>query len=368
MSGLIATYRNRLPLAADAPPLSLGEGNTPLVELVNILLPESVRLWVKIEGANPTASFKDRGMAVAIAAAVEQGARCVICASTGNTSASAAAYAARAKLPCIVLIPAGKVAAGKISQAVAHGAEIVQISGNFDDAMTVVKNFSDSGEVAVVNSINPMRLQGQKTAAFEIITDLPGVPDYHALPVGNAGNITAHWLGYSEAAGKGTAACTFCRGECRFTDMPVAKQRPTMLGYQAENAAPFLNGNPVLNPETVATAIRIGNPQSYEVAKLVLTESGGWVGAVSDAQILQTQKLLASQEGVFCEPASAASVAGVLADLKSEKLRGPARIVCTLTGHGLKNPEIFGAPDTRVVAAEVDAIRKLIYSTIQQRQ
>lgn len=341
--GLIAKYRARLPLPENAPALTLGEGNTPLLLLRNTPLPQGLQVFVKVEGANPTASFKDRGMAVAMAAAVAHGARCVICASTGNTSASAAAFAAHAGLPCIVLIPAGKVAAGKIAQAVAHGAHIVQINGNFDHAMALVKKYAGS-HAAVVNSINPMRLQGQKTAAWEIIEKLGGPPDYHALPVGNAGNITAHWLGYCEAAGQGTAACAWCAGKCQFAYHPMTTQKPTMLGYQAEKSAPFVAGAPVENPETIATAIRIGNPQSFAAAQVVLTESGGRIGALSDEKILAAQRHLAEQEGVFCEPASAASVAGVLSDIAAGIIAPPARVVCTLTGHGLKDPEIIGAP------------------------
>ncbi|MGU9951566.1 MAG: threonine synthase [Gammaproteobacteria bacterium WSBS_2016_MAG_OTU1] len=367
MSGIIAKYKKFLPLPPTAPCLTLGEGNTPLIPLQNTDLPKGIEVFVKVEGANPTASFKDRGMVVAVAAAVAAKARCVICASTGNTSASAAAYSARVKLPCIVLIPAGKVATGKIAQAVIHGAEIVQISGSFDDAMAAVKMYSSSGEAAVVNSINPMRLQGQKTAAFEIIDELGDAPDYHALPVGNAGNITAHWIGYCEATGSGTAACLLCGGNCLYHVSPaLTAKRPTMLGYQAENSAPFIHGTPVKNPDTVATAIRIGNPQSYDAANIVLKESGGRIGAISDAQILATQKHLAIREGVFCEPASAASVAGVLADIAAAKIQAPARIVCTLTGHGLKDPDVVGAPDVHVCNADSDSMQKAIDNIINR--
>ena len=362
--GIIANYRERLPLAPEdcKTPLTLGEGNTPLVKLQNTPLPKGVELYVKTEGANPTASFKDRGMVVAAAAAKAAGVKCLLCASTGNTSASAAAYAARAGLPCVVAAPAGKVAAGKIAQAVAHGAEILQIDGNFDDAMEAVKRHAESGDIGVVNSINPMRLQGQKTAAFEVIKTLGDAPDYHALPVGNAGNITAHWIGYCEAAGGETAACSFCKGKCPFGEKgassaaeslsPLSNNRPIMLGYQAENAAPFVSGFPVENPQTVATAIRIGRPQSFDAAKLAAEESGGRIGAVSDEKILAAQSMLAAKEGVFCEPASAASVAGVLADIASGKIKSPARIVCTLTGHGLKDTSVVAAPPSRVVAAD----------------
>ena len=364
MSGLIAKYRARLPLPENAPALTLGEGGTPLLLLRNTPLPHGLQLFVKVEGANPTASFKDRGMVVAMAAAVAQGANCVICASTGNTSASAAAFAGCAGLPCIVLVPAGKVAAGKIAQAVAHGAKIVQIDGNFDHAMALVKE-CDSSRATVVNSTNPMRLQGQKTAAWEIIETLGNAPDYHALPVGNAGNITAHWLGYCEAAGEGTAACGRCGGKCEFTENPMSTQKPVMLGYQAEKSAPFITGAPVINPETVATAIRIGNPQSFAAAQTVLAESGGHISALSDEKILAAQKHLAEREGIFCEPASAAGVAGVLADIAAGAILPPACIVCTLTGHGLKDPDIVGAPTVTALKIGGDG-RRLIDEIIDR--
>ena len=362
MTGIITRFRDCLPLSSDAPSLSLGEGGTPLLPLLRV--PEGFEIYVKVEGANPTGSFKDRGMVVATADAVSRGVRYLICASTGNTSASAAAYSAHAGLPCVVLIPKGKVAAGKIAQAVAHGAHIVQIDGNFDDAMSAVKLFSDEGEAAVVNSINPYRLQGQKTAALEVVESF--TPDYHALPVGNAGNITAHWIGYCEAAGEGTKACSFCGGKCDYCTESKTKSRPKMLGYQAEKSAPFITGAPVVNPETVATAIRIGNPQSYEAAKTVVAESGGWIHALSDNDILSMQRHLASREGVFCEPASAASVAGVFADIAAGKLKPPARIVCTLTGHGLKDPDIVGEPKVKVASADTDSMRRTVESIVKE--
>ena len=363
--GLLSAFRHRLPLRPNAPRLSLGEGNTPLLPLINTPLPEGISLYVKFEGANPTGSFKDRGMVAAVADAVAGGKRCVICASTGNTSASAAAYCAQAKLPCIVLIPAGKVAAGKIAQAVIYGANIIQIDGGFDAAMAAVKTYVKSGDAGVVNSINPMRLQGQKTAAFEIIEALGGAPDYHALPIGNAGNITAHWIGYCEAAGISTTACSFCHGACDYLQEIVAKSRPRMLGYQAENAAPFIHNRPIDNPQTIATAIRIGNPQSFIAAKQVITDSQGRMGAMSDEQILSTQKHLASVEGIFCEPASAVSVAGVLADIDSGLIPPPARIVCTLTGHGLKDPDIVGKPNARIIDSNINSIRRAIADIIK---
>ena len=372
MSGLLARYARRLPTIGfgGGAPLSLGEGDTPLVPLrrlpAHLGLPDGVSLSVKVEGSNPTGSFKDRGMVVAVAKAKAAGARCVICASTGNTSAAAAAYAGRAGLPCVVLIPSGKVAAGKLAQAVAFGAIIVQVEGNFDDAMRVVRKFADDGTVAVVNSINPMRLQGQKTAAFEVVEALGEAPDYHALPVGNAGNITAYWIGYSEAAGCGTMACTYCDGYCRYPGPePRTARRPRMLGYQAAGAAPFVRGRPVDSPETVATAIRIGRPQSFEAARTAVEESEGWIRAVSDEDILHAQRLLASMEGVFCEPASAASVAGVVNDLREGRLPADAQVVCTLTGHGLKDPDVFQAPATQVVPkAELAAWIRRVVETV----
>ena len=376
-TGLLFAYKHILPLPADAPQLSLGEGDTPLLPLQNTPLPSGIAVFVKTEGANPTGSFKDRGMVAAVAEAVARGAECIICASTGNTSASAAAYAAHAGLPCIVLIPEGKVAKGKIAQAVAHGAKILQVRGDFDDAMAAVRLYQESGKVAVVNSINPMRLQGQKTAAWEIIKRLGNAPDYHALPVGNAGNITAHWIGYCEAANRSTKACSFCaEKKCPFLqrtpcadspgipdDVPCST-RPVMLGYQAEGSAPFVHGMPVENPETVATAIRIGNPQSFEAAKMALSESGGQISTVSDQQILAAQKHLAAREGIFCEPASAASVAGVLADIEAGKLTSPATIVCTLTGHGLKDPDIVGAPSVTKTDSDINKIQGAIDNMI----
>lgn len=353
--GILRRFSGRLPAiggeeAGRWAGLSLGEGGTPLVKLRRLpaekggAAAEEVEIWVKVEGMNPTGSFKDRGMAVAVAAAAADGVRCVICASTGNTSASAAAYAARAGMACVILLPEGRVAAGKVAQAVVGGAAMVRIGGNFDDAMAAVKEFADGGRVAVVNSINPMRLQGQKTAAFEVVEAMGAAPDFHALPVGNAGNITAHWIGYCEAVGRGTAACAWCGGACGLCGEGGGGEAgggtPAMLGYQAAGAAPFVVGAPVARPETVATAIRIGNPQSFAAARTALSESGGWVGAVDDAEILAVQQGLARWEGVFCEPASAASVAGVLRDVRDGRVPAGARVVCTLTGHGLKDAEV----------------------------
>ncbi|MEK6805229.1 MAG: threonine synthase [Pseudomonadota bacterium] len=346
-TGLVDAWRDRLPLAKNAKAISLGEGRTPLIRLYNI--PRDVgftgEFYVKFEGLNPTGSFKDRGMTVAVTQAVHEGSRAIICASTGNTSASAAAYAARAGITAFVLIPEGKIAAGKLAQAVMHGSVVVQIKGNFDDGMRLVKEVAKTLPVTVVNSINPFRLQGQKTAAFEIVESLGRAPDYHCLPVGNAGNITAHWIGYSESTGP----------------------RPKMLGFQAAGSAPFMRGAPVAHPETVATAIRIGHPQSWDAAWKVQKESGGWFDECADEEILAAQKQLAMKEGVFCEPASAASVAGALHDIKRGKIAQGSTVVCTLTGHGLKDPDIVqrhGMNAVIQVAAERSAVEAALKSRL----
>ena len=340
--GVIARHAAALPESLAKSPVTLGEGDTPLVRLETIPRRHGVdaEIWCKVEGANPTGSFKDRGMAVAVTAARDKGATTVVCASTGNTSASAAAYAARAGMGCVVLLPGGAVASGKLAQAVAHGARILTIDGNFDDGMKVVKDL-DEPELATVNSINPMRIQGQKTIAFEVIEALGRAPDVHALPVGNAGNITAHWIGYREAAGQGTEACNHCGGDCGFkVGDGRAPKPPTMLGVQASGAAPFLSGAPVEDPETVATAIRIGNPQSWEQAKTAVAESGGRITAVDDDYLLEVHRQLSQDEGVFCEPSSAAGLAGLLAEAKEGRVPKGSLVVCTLTGHGLKDPDI----------------------------
>ncbi len=368
-TGLIEKYRDRLPVSGDTRIISLGEGATPLIRLEHIprTLGKQVELYVKFEGLNPTGSFKDRGMTMAVTKAVEAGSRAIICASTGNTSAAAAAYAARAGITCFVVIPDGKIAQGKLAQAMIHGAVVIQIQGNFDAGMALVKQVADAAPVTIVNSINPFRLQGQKTAAFEIIEDLGGAPDFHCLPVGNAGNITAHWIGYCEyssVSGKNvTAACTFCQGQCAFAKGAVVKSRPRMVGYQAAGAAPFLRGAMVDNPETVATAIRIGHPQSWDQAWKVKEESGGWFDECTDREILAAQKLLAGQEGVFCEPASATSLAGALRDIKSGKIPEGSRVVCTLTGHGLKDPDTaikLSTGPLHKIRAEFGAVKKTI--------
>ena len=372
-SGLIDKYRERLPIGPNVAAVSLGEGDTPLVRMSNLnqSLPLDIELYVKFEGANPTGSFKDRGMTVAVTQAVEAGSRAIICASTGNTSAAAAAYAARAGLTAFVIIPRGNIALGKLAQAMMHGAKVIQIDGNFDQGMTLVKSLAETAPVTLVNSVNPYRLQGQKTIAFEVVEALGRAPDYHCLPVGNAGNITAHWIGYSEAASdpgeRTTAACAYCSGECRFTGQRLIEEKPALLGYQAQGAAPFLANAFVDNPETVATAIRIGRPQSWEYAWTASRESGGWFNSVTDEQILRAQKLLAEKEGIFCEPASAASIAGLMVDLEQEKLPAGSTVVCTVTGHGLKDPDtaISLSAEPMSVAPEEGAVKAIILDNIR---
>ena len=363
-SGLIDKYRDRLPVAPGTRAVSLNEGATPLIELVNlpVLVRKKVRLYAKFEGLNPTGSFKDRGMTMAVTRAVEEGARAIICASTGNTSAAAAAYAARAGIACFVLIPEGKIALGKLSQAMMHGSVVIQIRGNFDDGMRLVQEVARTTPVNIVNSINPYRIQGQKTVAFEVIEALGDVPDYHALPVGNAGNITAHWIGYSESVGEKTEALKADAGMRQYKRKKIAKRRPIMLGYQASGAAPIVRGRPVENPETVATAIRIGNPVSWQQAVAASRESGGWFAECTDEEILHVQKLLAQTEGIFCEPASAIALAGVLKDLELGKIGEGSIIVCTLTGHGLKDPDVAIAQSAQPVTvdAELPAIERVI--------
>jgi len=346
--------------------VSLAEGGTPLLRLENIptSLRAGVEIYVKYEGLNPTGSFKDRGMSMAVTQALHEGSRAILCASTGNTSASAAAYAARAGIKAVVLIPEGKIAMGKLAQAMMNGAVVIQIAGNFDAGMRLVKDVAAQAPVTIVNSINPYRLQGQKTAAFEIVDALGRAPDYHCLPVGNAGNISAYWSGYCEYAGKPTAACNFKDNRFRFDSMPaVIRSRPKMLGYQASGAAPFLRGHMVDEPETVATAIRIGHPQSWDLAWAASRESDGWFDEFSDEAILAAQKLLAEKEGIFCEPASAISIAGALRDIENGRIPEGSLVVCTLTGHGLKDPDTAirqsGAPVVKV-AAELDAVKKAI--------
>ncbi len=369
--GLIERYRARLPVSADARVISLCEGDTPLVRLENIPreIGRDIEIYAKFEGLNPTGSFKDRGMTMAVTQAVSEGSEAIICASTGNTSASAAAYAARAGIRAFVLIPEGKIALGKLAQAMIQGAVVIQIQGNFDDGMRIVKEMAEVAPVTIVNSINPYRLQGQKTAAFEIVDALGRAPDYHCIPVGNAGNISAYWTGFSEyaAARPATAACAWCEDECAFDFPPVTDRRPVMVGYQAAGAAPFVAGHPIELPETVATAIRIGNPQSWDLARAATAESGGWFDSLTDDEILATQRLLAEREGLFCEPASAISLGGALRDIERGKIAEGSVITCTLTGHGLKDPDTAirqSAGGVIEIPAESDAVRRAILDNL----
>jgi threonine synthase len=356
-TGLLQRYADRLPVEQGMRYISLCEGNTPLIQLQNIpsIIGKDVTIYAKFEGLNPTGSFKDRGMTMAVTQAVHEGSRAIICASTGNTSAAAAAYAARAQIKAFVLIPEGKIAMGKLAQAMMHGAEIIQIKGNFDDGMRLVKEVAETAPVSIVNSINPFRIEGQKTAAFEIIDELGICPDFHCLPVGNAGNITAYWRGYKEYA-------TTTNGIAAVVD-----KTPVMCGYQATGAAPFIKGEMIDHPETVATAIRIGHPQSWDYAWQANKESGGWFDAFTDAEILKTQKLLTEQEGIFCEPASAISVAGAIKDISSGKIPEGSLVVCTLTGNGLKDPDTaIGQCATNPVAIEAErgAVENVIVSAL----
>ncbi len=321
-AGVVDQYRARLPVG-DTQAVTLHEGNTPLIEVPQLAreIGLDARVFVKYEGLNPTGSFKDRGMTVAITMAAAAGSRAVICASTGNTSAAAAAYAARAGMKAFVIVPEGKIALGKLSQALMHGAQVLEVKGGFDEAFEVVSGVAEARPVTVVNSINPYRLQGQKTAAFEICDTLGRAPDFHILPVGNAGNITAYWMGYSE-----------------YHDEGITSSRPRMMGFQAAGAAPIVEGRRVEKPETVASAIRIGNPVSWKQAEAARDESGGAINAVTDEKILDAYKLLAATEGVFAEPASAASIAGLIALHEEKVISAGATVVCTLTGHGLKDP------------------------------
>ncbi|MEI6453928.1 MAG: threonine synthase [Actinomycetes bacterium] len=316
--GLIEEYREFLPVSATTPVITLQEGDTPLLPAPRLSARVGAEVFLKIEGANPTGSFKDRGMTMAMSKAAEEGAQAVVCASTGNTSASAAAYAARAGMTCVVLIPDGFIALGKLAQALIHGAKVLQIRGNFDQALDIVRELPSRMPIAVVNSVNPYRIEGQKTGAFEICDVLGDAPDIHCIPVGNAGNITAYWKGYLEYKALGRSSKT-----------------PQMLGFQAAGAAPIVLGHPVERPETIATAIRIGKPASWEPAVAAAKDSGGSIKAVSDEEILEAYRFLAQEESVFCEPASAASVAGLIKYGVPEA----SRVVCVLTGHGLKDPD-----------------------------
>ena len=335
--GVIEEYREWLPVDAGTPVVTLGEGGTPLLAAPHLSELTRCEVFIKVEGMNPTGSFKDRGMTMAVSLAKQAGAKAVICASTGNTSSSAAAYAVRAGMMCAVLIPDGKIAMGKLSQALAHGAKILQVAGNFDDCLTMVRELGEKYPVAVVNSVNPDRLAGQKPAAFEIVDELGDAPDVHVLPVGNAGNISAYWMGYQEYAKDGLATRT-----------------PRMFGFQAAGAAPFVSGAPVPHPQTVATAIRIGNPASWDLAIAAREDSGGLIEAVTDRQILSAYRLLSAREGVFVEPASAAGVAGLLKLAEDGRLQRGQRITVTVTGNGLKDADwaINGAPRPPKVACD----------------
>ena len=344
--GLIDKYRAHLPVSAQTTVVSLMEGETPLIPAVRIAEwagAPKLKIFLKHEGLNPTGSFKDRGMTLAISKAVEEGSKAVITASTGNTSAAAAAYAARAGLRCVVLIPDGNIALGKLSQALVHGAEVFAVKGNFDDALTLVRQVAQTLPLTIVNSINPYRLEGQKTGAFEVIEQLGEAPDFHFIPVGNAGNITAYWRGYRESRAAGRSA-----------------KLPRMMGWQAAGSAPIVLGAPVKDPQTIATAIRIGNPASWKGALAAREESGGFIGAVTDEEILEAYRALAG-EGVYCEPASAASVAGVkkFARENPEFARAAGTVVCVLTGHGLKDPDraLAVSPRPKSIPANLDALR-----------
>lgn len=345
--GLINQYRDFLPVSDETPVITLNEGGTPLIKASHIkeVVHAEIDLYFKYEGANPSGSFKDRGMTLAISKAVEDRAKAVICASTGNTSASAAAYAAKAGLGAIVLILEGQIAMGKLAQAMIHGAMVLQIDGNFDDALRIVKELVDKYHFSLVNSLNRFRIEGQKTGAFEVCDQLGTAPDYHVLPVGNAGNITAYWKGYREYHKSGRISTL-----------------PKMLGFQAAGAAPIVEDRPVENPETVATAIRIGNPASWKGAAAARDESGGLIQAVTDDEILEAYRFIASKEGIFCEPASAATLAGVIKVSKQQFFKEGDTVVCTLTGHGLKDPDIALklSDDPIKVKADISEIEELL--------
>jgi threonine synthase len=345
--GVIAQYRKFLPVSEKTPVVSLCEGNTPLIRAHNLekQLDAAFEIWLKFEGLNPTASFKDRGMTVAVSLAVERGAKAVICASTGNTSASAAAYAARAGIKCVVILPEGAIAKGKLMQALIEGAKVVAVRGNFDDSLRIVREIGEKTDIQIVNSINPDRIEGQKTAAFEVCDALGRAPDYHLLPVGNAGNITAYWKGYRE-----------------YRDHKITKNVPKMLGFQAAGAAPIVHGHSIENPQTVATAIRIGNPASWKAAVAARDESGGLIDMVTDAEIISAYKQLAATDGIFVEPASAAGIAGLRKLAAKSYFAKGSTVVVTLTGHGLKDPDtgLANAPSPIACEAKTDAVLKAI--------
>lgn len=346
--GIISRYFDLLPVKRKECIVTLKEGNTPLIRAYNLEnhLGLNFELYLKYEGVNPTGSFKDRGMTVAISAALEKGSTAVICASTGNTSASAAAYAARAGLKCVVLIPKNAIAVGKLAQAIAYGAKVVAVEGNFDDALKMVRQFSEKHPVTIVNSINPNRIEGQKTAAFEICDEFSEAPEYLAIPVGNAGNITAYWKGFRE-----------------YHSLGKISKLPKMLGFQAAGAAPIVEKRVIENPKTIATAIRIGNPASWKTAEAAVTESGGLIDKVTDEEILNAYHLLAEKEGIFAEPASAASLAGVIKHSMMGYFKENSKVVCVLTGHGLKDPDtaIRTGVSPEVIPPEIHALERAIY-------
>ncbi|MDD5450128.1 MAG: threonine synthase [Candidatus Omnitrophica bacterium] len=352
--GVINKYKKYLPVTKATPVVTLNEGNTPLIysNFLSRLGGGGIEVYLKCEGLNPTGSFKDRGMTLAVSKALEQGSNAIMCASTGNTSASAACFAARAGVKCIVLLPKGAIALGKLAQALIHGAQVLAIQGNFDDALEIVKAITNRYPITLVNSLNPYRIEGQKTGAFEVCDRLEGAPDYHFIPVGNAGNITAYWKGYKEYKAAG-----------------IISKLPRMMGFQAEGAAPIVRGRVIKKPETIATAIRIGNPASWKQAEKARNESKGLIDMVSDEKILEAYKLLAAEDGIFCEPASAASVAGLIKMIKKGYFKRGARgegrgtkIVCILTGHGLKDPDraIKTIKRPKVVKAALGAVLKEI--------
>jgi threonine synthase len=342
-TGIINKYKKYLPVTDRTPIVTLNEGNTPLIEIPNIAsdINGNLKIYIKYEGLNPTGSFKDRGMTLAVSKALEEGSKAIMCASTGNTSASAAAYAARCGIKCIVIIPEGAIAMGKLAQALMHGANVIAVKGNFDDALDIVKEITDKEPITLVNSLNPNRIEGQKTGAFEICEQLECSPDYHAIPVGNAGNITAYWKGYDE-----------------FYKLKKIDSKPKMIGFQAEGAAPIVKGKPIKDPKTIATAIKIGNPASWKQAENAAKNSNGLIDMVTDEEIIKAYQMLANKEGIFVEPASAASLAGVIKMSKKDYFDKEATIVCTLTGHGLKDPDraIKVSKEPKVVKASYEEV------------
>ena len=343
--GLTKKYEKYLPVTKNTPYVTLLEGNTPLIKSINLSEKLGLNIYFKYDGLNPTGSFKDRGMVMAVAKAIEDGSKAIICASTGNTSAAAAAFAARYNLKCYVLIPDGNIAMGKLAQALMYGAKVISIEGNFDEALDIVRDISNTEDITLVNSVNPYRLQGQKTAAFEVCDDLGKSPDYLAIPIGNAGNISAYWMGFKE-----------------YKEDGKINNLPTLLGFQAAGAAPMVSGQVVKNPETIATAIRIGNPASLDKAKKALEESNGQVNAVTDEEILKAYKMLAENEGIFAEPASCTTLAGILKLKEQDYFKGGETVVCVLTGNGLKDPKtsLTQIPTPDKIKATKEAVLKAI--------